>query len=290
MMFAITGISGHVGGTAAQALLDAGHPVRAVLRDHAKAPAWQESGAEIALATFDDADALTAAFTGAEGVYVMVPPDFDPDENFSGATATASAIAEAVRRARPGKVVALSSIGGQHPRDTGLIGQTHILEQALADSPVPLAILRPAWFMENSLWDVGPARESGWMPSFLSPLDRQVPMIATADIGGVVAKTLLESWSGGRVIEIEGPKRYSQDEIAMLLGQALGRGVEARPVPREQWEELFRSQGMQRPQPRIEMLDGFNSGWIDFLPGAAEHVIGPTSFETVLAGLVKQAA
>lgn len=289
-MFAITGISGRVGGTAAQVLLDAGHPVRAVLRDSAKAPAWRGRGAEIALATFDDADALAAAFTGAEGVYVMVPPDFDPDANFSGARATASAIAQAVKRARPGKVVALSSIGGQHPHDTGLIGQIHILEQALADSPVPLAILRPAWFMENSLWDVAPARETGLMPSFLSPLDRQVPMIATADIGDVAAKTLLESWNGRRVIEIEGPRRYSQNEIAMLLGQAIGHKVEARPVPREQWEALFRSQGMQRPQPRIEMLDGFNSGWIDFEQSAREHVIGSTSFETVLAGLVKQAA
>ncbi|GLS20390.1 nucleoside-diphosphate sugar epimerase [Labrys miyagiensis] len=289
-MFAITGISGRVGGTTAQALLDAGHPVRAILRDNAKAPAWRGRGAEIALATFDDADALAAAFTGAEGVYVMVPPDFDPDANFSGARAAASAIAEAVKRARPGKVVALSSIGGQHPHDTGLIGQTHILEQALADSPVPLAILRPTWFMENSLWDVAPARETGWMPSFLSPLDRQVPMIATADIGSVAGKTLLESWSGRRVIEIEGPRRYSQNEIAMLLGQALGRKVEARPVPREQWEALFRSQGMQRPQPRIEMLDGFNSSWIDFEQNAREHLIGSTSFETVLAGLVKQAA
>jgi NAD(P)H dehydrogenase (quinone) len=289
-MFAITGISGRVGGTAAQALLDAGRPVRAVLRDNAKAPAWRGRGAEIALATFDDADALAAAFTGAEGVYVMVPPDFDPDANFSGARAAASAIAEAVKRARPGKVVALSSIGGQQPHGTGLIGQTHILEQALADTQVPLAILRPAWFMENSLWDVAPARDAGWMPSFLSPLDRLVPMIATADIGSVAAKTLLESWSSRRVIEIEGPKRYSQNEIAALLGQALGRKVGAQPVPPEQWEALFRSQGMQRPQPRIEMLDGFNSGWIDFLPDASEHVIGPTSFETVLAGLVKQAA
>jgi NAD(P)H dehydrogenase (quinone) len=289
-MFAITGITGRVGGGTAQALLEAGHTLRAVLRDSQKGAAWQRRDAEIALATFDDADALTRAFSGAEGVYVMVPPDFDPDADFSGAKAAAAAIAEAVRRARPGKVVALSSIGGQHAHGTGLIGQTHILEEALRDCPVPIAILRPTWFMENSLWDVAPARETGRMPSYLSPLDRPVPMIATADIGAVAARTLLDNWSGKRVIEIEGPRRYSQIEIAALLGKALGRPVEAQAIPREEWEGLFRAQGTVRPQPRIEMLDGFNSGWIDFELGAKEHVIAPTSFETVFSELIRQAA
>src|SRR5260370_35324692 len=36
------------------------------------------------------------------------------------------------------------------------------------------------------------------------------------------------------------------------------------PVPRETWESLFKSQGMKNPDPRIQMLDGFNEGWIEF--------------------------
>jgi NAD(P)H dehydrogenase (quinone) len=219
-----------------------------------------------------------------------VPPDFDPDVEFSGARKASSTIAEAVKRARPGKVVALSSIGGQRPSGTGLIGQKHILEQALADCPVPVAILRSTWFMENTLWDIQQARQSGRIPSFLFPLDRPMPMIATADIGRVVAKTLLDSWKGERVLEIEGPQRYSQIEIDGFLSQVLGRKVEADDVPREQWEALYRSQGMQGPQARIDMLDGFNSSWSDFEPGAKEHLFGKTTFEEVLADLVKQAA
>jgi NAD(P)H dehydrogenase (quinone) len=288
-MYAITGITGRVGGAAAQALLDAGHAVRAVVRDKQKAARWQAKGAELALASFDDVEALTQAFSGADGIYIMIPPDFDPDPNFSGARAAATALAEAVSRARPGKVVALSSIGGQRSSGTGLIGQTHILEQALEACPVPVAILRPTWFVENTLWDIAPARETGLMPSFLSPLDRPVPMIATADIGAVAARTLIETWTGKRVIEIEGPRRYSQIDIAALLSKALGRSVEAQLVPHEEWEGRFKGQGMNNPQPRIEMLDGFNSSWIDFVPEVSEHVVSWTAFETVLAELVKQA-
>jgi len=36
------------------------------------------------------------------------------------------------------------------------------------------------------------------------------------------------------------------------------------PVPRETWESLFKSQGMKNRTLRIEMLDGFNEGWIEF--------------------------
>jgi NAD(P)H dehydrogenase (quinone) len=166
----------------------------------------------------------------------------------------------------------------------------HILEEALSTLSIPTAILRPGWFMENSLWDIAPARETGEMASFLHPLDRPYPMVATADIGRVAAETLTQNWTGRRVIEIEGPKAYSQDEIATLLGRALGRNVAARLVPRDEWAARFEAQGTAWPEPRIEMLDGLNSGWIDFEPGKHEHVIGKTPFEAVLAELVKLVA
>ena len=40
--------------------------------------------------------------------------------------------------------------------------------------------------------------------SFLQPLDKPVPMVATADIGREAAKLLQESWTGRRVVELEG--------------------------------------------------------------------------------------
>ncbi|HZZ12017.1 MAG TPA: NmrA family transcriptional regulator, partial [Paraburkholderia sp.] len=150
---------------------------------------------------------------------------------------------------------------------------------------LPTAILRPAWFMENSQWDIGPARETGVMPAFLHPLDRPFPAVATADIGQTVAATLTQSWQGRRVIEIEGPRRTTQHDVAALLGNVLGRAVTAQAVPREQWEALFQSQGTHWPAPRIEMLDGFNAGWIDFEGGENERVTGMTEYRTVLAEL-----
>ncbi|RFU44681.1 NmrA family NAD(P)-binding protein [Paraburkholderia sp. DHOC27] len=289
-MFAISGVSGQVGGAAARALLDAGHQVRAVLRDKSKAAPWLERGAEVAIAEVQDTAALQAAFAGTEGVFVMVPPDFAPQPGYPGARAAAASLTRALAAAKPQRVVALSSIGGQHDSGLGLITQVHILEEALAELSIPTALLRPAWFMENSLWDVGPARATGKMASFLQPLERAYPMIATADIGAVIARTLTQTWQGRRVIEIEGPQRYTQHDIAAALGAALGRTVEPQIVPREQWEALFQSQGTAWPLPRMEMIDGFNSGWIEFeADGVHERVIGETSYKVVMEELVKRA-
>jgi uncharacterized protein YbjT (DUF2867 family) len=287
-MFAITGISGQVGGATARTLLETGHKVRAVVRDKAKASAWEALGAEIAIADLEDAESLTKAFAGVEGAYVMVPPAFAPQPGYPEARKAATTIAAALKAARPGRVVALSSIGGERESGLGLITQVHILEQALAPLDLPVAILRPTWFMENSLWDVAPARDTGKMPSFLQPADRPYPMVATADIGKVAAETLPQSWTGKRVIEIEGPKLYTQNELAGLLGDALGRTVTAQPIPHEDWEGLFKSSGTAWPAPRIEMIDGFNSGWIRFEPEKHEHVVGGTPFEAVLAELVER--
>jgi NAD(P)H dehydrogenase (quinone) len=289
IMFAITGVTGQVGGAAARALLDAGHAVRAVLRDESKAALWTARGAEVAIASFDDADALAAAFSGAEGVFVMIAPNFAPQPGYPNAHAAVAVLKEALAKARPQRVVALSSVGGHRESGLGLITQVHILETALAELPIPTAILRPAWFMENSLWDIAPARETGVMPSFLQPLERAYPMVATADIGRVIADTLAQAWQGRRVIEIEGPQRYTQHEIAALLGGVLGRRVKAQTVPRDQWEALFQAQGTTWPAPRIEMIDGFNSGWIDFERAGNEHVIGATVYQSVLAELAARA-
>jgi NAD(P)H dehydrogenase (quinone) len=70
-MYAVTGITGRVGGVVARTLLDAGLSVRAVVRDDAKSAAWKKRGSEVALAEMNDAEALTAAFTAVDGVFVL---------------------------------------------------------------------------------------------------------------------------------------------------------------------------------------------------------------------------
>jgi NAD(P)H dehydrogenase (quinone) len=288
-MYAIMGITGQIGSAIGRILLAAKQPVRAVVRDAGKGRIWADRGCEIALANIEDTASLTTAFRGAEGVFVLVPPNFDPAPEFPEARAIAAALRTALEAARPARVVYLSTIGAQASQ-SNLLTQHTIIEATISELPTPITFLRPAWFMENSSWDVAPARGQGVIPSFLQPLDKAVPMVATADIGKVAAALLQETWSGHRVVELEGPQRVTPNEIAVTFAKLLGRSVRMEVVPRESWEALFKSQGMRNPIPRIRMLDGFNEGWIEFERGEAGSKKGNESLESVLKSLIEREA
>lgn len=288
-MFAITGITGQVGGVVARLLLASGHDVRAVVRDAAKGEAWAKEGCEVAVADVNDQHALQHAFERTEGVFVLLPPTFDPTPGFPEARKAIASLRAALAAARPKKVVVLSTIGAQATQPN-LLNQLQIMEQELGTLPMPVAFLRAAWFIENAAWDIAPARETGVVPSFLQPLDKLVPMVATAEIGRVAADLLRETWTGRRVIELEGTQRVSPDMIAASLGRLLGRDVRMNIVPRDTWEDLFRSQGMTNPLPRMQMIDGFNEEWICFEGGQNEVRRGRVPLDTVLQSLIEKGA
>ena len=285
-MYAITGITGKVGGHVANGLLEAGKTIRAVVRSSEKGAPWLAKGCEVAIASSTDVDGLRKAFAGAQGVFLMNPPNYDPAPGFPGTRQIIAALLEAIRDARPEKVVFLSTVGG-HVQEFSLLNNSRMTEEALRTLPLPVAFLRAGWFMENASWSVGAARD-GVIPSYLQPLDHPIPMVATTDIGRVAVELLQESWTGTRVVELEGPKRYSANDIARGFGAALGRDVTNESVQRDTWEQEFIAQGMKHPLPRMRMLDGFNEGWIDFESKATVRK-GSTTLESVLAELVAKA-
>src|SRR5580698_1731106 len=116
-MYAITGITGKVGGALAEALLARDQRVRAIVRNADKGDTWRERGCEVALATMQDATSLSAAFEGAHGVFILPPSEFDPSPGFPEAHAVINAVEEALKKVLPPKVVCLSTTGAQasHP-------------------------------------------------------------------------------------------------------------------------------------------------------------------------------
>lgn len=283
-MYAITGITGQVGASLAEALFEAKRSLRAVVRDAAKAQPFVDRGASFAVADLDDTDALAKAFEGAEAVFILLPPTFDPSPGYVESRRTVASIRDALLAARPDRVVALSTIGADAVEDN-LLSQLAHMERELGTLPMPVTFLRAAWFIENAQWDVAMARDEGVIESYLQPLDRRIAMVATKDIGRLAARLLDEPAQGVRVVELEGPERVSPNDIAASLSRALDRDVVARAVPRDAWEARFRAQGMNHPGPRMRMVDGFNEGWIDF---GTSSIKGPTGLDNVIAGLVSR--
>ena len=79
-------------------------------------------------------------------------------------------VVAALKAAKPGKVLCLSTIGADAVHDN-LLTQRTLMETALRGLALPLTLLRPGWFIDNAAWDVGPARDTGLIQSFLLPTD-----------------------------------------------------------------------------------------------------------------------
>ena len=284
-IYAITGITGQVGGTVARTLLSAGNSVRAVVRDANKGAEWKRQGCELAIAEMNDAEALTKAFAGAQAVFILLPPFFAPTPGFPEAKAVIAAVKAAIITSKPAKVVALSTVGAQ-AKQTNLLTQLQLLEQSLSELAMPVAFLRAAWFIDNAAWDIESAKRGGVISSFLQPLNKTWPMVATADVGRVAAELLEQSWTGRKIVELEGPRRISPNDIAATFANVLGRPVRAEAVPRDAWAGLFADRAGGYVEPRIAMLDGFNEGWICFESDEAYTMKGNVALETVLRNLL----
>ncbi len=289
-MYAVMGITGNVGGAVANTLLQHGQKVRGIVRDASKAQAWRDKGVELVTADYDDH--LTAAFTGVEGVFCMIPPNIAPDPGFPDSVARIAAIKQAILAAKPPRVVFLSSIGGEKPSGLGLVTTAHLTEQELGGTGVPTVFLRPGSFMENVLHSLPAARATGMYFAFYQPLDHPLPLVATDDIGRIAAETLLEPWQYNRVIEIAGPAYYSSNDVAAALTNALGRPITPVAVPRETWVDALAQNGIPagHSAPYIEMTDSFNSGWIAFGAPNTEHIKGTIDLATAIKSMTARSS
>lgn len=287
-MYAIMGISGRAGGAVAQNLLDVGQQVRAIVRNSTKGARWQAAGCDVKLADVDDGAALATAFSGCEGAFVMLPPAYDQAPGLAQGHARADAIRNAIVKARPSKVVALSTYGAQVARPN-LFNELGYLEKVLEGVDLPVTILRAAWYMENHEWDVPTAREQGLIRSHLQPLDQPIAMVSTKDVGRMAALLLMEEWSGHRVVELEGPQPVSPQRLAEAFAHGLGKQVRAETVPRETWESGFRNMGINNPEPWMQSLDGTNEGWLTFEGAPDTRRRGLITIDEAIASLLQSA-
>ena len=148
-LYVVTGATGRTGSAVAKTLLDAGKRVRVVVRDESKGEEWVALGAKVAVADFTDHSALSKAFSGADGAYIVSPQQYSSETLFSQAELMAHSIAEAAKVAKLPRLVALSSVGAEQPEGTGWIAMNRKLEESLSVTGIPVTLLRAAYFMEN---------------------------------------------------------------------------------------------------------------------------------------------
>lgn len=283
-LYVVTGASGRTGAAAAQALLNAGMRVRVIVRNKEKGRIWAAQGAEVAVAELTDTSSLSKALIGADGAYIISPPQYNLDNLFELANCMAHSIAEAATKAQLPKLVVLSSIGAEQSSGTGWIAMNRLLEQHLNQTGLSIAYLRAAYFMENWIPLAQVAANQGKLSSFLAPLTQKFPMIATEDVGRIAAEILCENWDGTRIIGLSGPARYSPNDVAMTLAKALEKTITPIEIPESDWIQSISEYGFSTAAiiGFIEMTQGLNSGHISFKNSNTEHRQGIIPLEKIM--------
>lgn len=241
-MYVIMGATGNIGGAAAKDLLERGEDVAVLTRNAAGADAWARDGADVREADAADAASLRAAFgTGARILVVNPPADPSTDVD-TVERATASSILAALEDARAEKVVAVSTYGARQDPHLADLGVLWDLERGLDSLDVPVAVNRGAYYMTN--WDgmLDDARRTGVLSTML-PRDLTIPMVDPIDLGLVASRRLRSGRDDVGVEFVEGPARYTVDDVAEAMGRALDRAITVEVAPRDAWREIFRSIG-----------------------------------------------
>jgi uncharacterized protein YbjT (DUF2867 family) len=285
--YVVTGATGNIGKELTLRLLGAGKKVRAIGRSAERLQPLVDEGAEAAVGSVDDAAFLTGAFSGAAGVFAMIPPSYT-EENFRAyQSRIADAIVAAVRASGVSHVVHLSSLGAHLPSGTGPIAGLHDSEQKLnAVEGLNVVHLRPTFFMENWLSSISTIKDMGVNGSPLRP-DLALPMIATKDIAVVAAEYLLSrDFSGSSVRDLYGPRDYTMVEVTEALGRAIGKpDLQYVQFPYDAAREALLGMGLSASvvDDFVEMDTAMNEGVLAATaPRSAENTT-PTTIEEFAA-------
>jgi uncharacterized protein YbjT (DUF2867 family) len=210
MAIVVSGATGTVGGEVVRQLVAAGAPVRAIVRDPARAALPPE--ADVVVGDLGDPGSVRDAAAGAEAAFVHC--------GYAGVDgALLGLVAAGLER-----VVVLSSSAAPSGDRSNAIARYHIdTEEAVRRSGAAWTFLRPNTFMTNTLRWADQLR-AGDVVRAPFP-DVAVSTIDPADIAAVAVRGLLTDELEGRALRLSGSQALTPGERVALLGRALGRDL-----------------------------------------------------------------
>src|ERR1700680_1426920 len=223
MKFVVTGAAGHVSKPLTELLLKKGHDVTVVGRSPKNLEGLVKLGAKTAIGDVGDVPFLTETFKGADGVYLMLPPMWDSDDQKKQSVRYAENFSSAIRANGVKNAVFLSSYGAHRLDDAGAISAVRLAEVVLNKlDGVNVLSLRAGYFYSNLLLSLDLVKTSGHMGNMFTIPDGTFTVVDTDDIARAAAEALdtlnFEGHSYVYVIS----DLTGTDEIASLIGKEIG--------------------------------------------------------------------
>ena len=224
MKIVLTGSLGHIGRPLTEKLVEKGHSVTVISSNPEKQKDIEALGATAAIGKLQDADFLTATFTGADVVYCMLVGFFNANIDIKTfAENIANNYVQAIRQSGIKRVVYLSTIGAHTDQDNGPLALHYYAENILKKLPsdVGLTFMRPVGFYTNLLGFINTIKTQGVIASNYGADDKK-PWVSPIDIAAAVAEEITTLFVGRKVRYVTS-EEISCNEIASILGAAIGK-------------------------------------------------------------------
>ena len=292
-MIVVTTPTGQIGRQVLDNILDrvpaGAEKVRVIVRDPARLPPRVRERVEVVQGSHDDLDVVTEAFSGADSVFWLVPPNPNAESVQGHILDFVRPVCEAIDSQGVARVVGVSTLGRGITKNAGQVSATFAMDDLIESTGVHYRSLCPPGFMENLLWQVEAIKTQG---VFFSPVsgDRKVATCATRDIAATAATLLLDdSWDGQDSVPILGPDVLSADDQARVMSEVLERPVRFQQVSGEAYEATLMRHGMSRAWARgmVRIAAAAEEG--GDVADRTPRPTAPTSFRQWCEGVLKPA-
>ncbi len=262
MKIAITTPTGKIGSKTVELLLNDGHHDLILLaRNSDKLRDAIDRGAEVREGDMFDQEFVVESTKNVDTLFWIQPGNPKTDDITRDYHKFGDIGAAAIKANNIQRVVLLSSIGGHLGKGVGPVNGFKYVEEKFRETAPNLRILRPTYFMENFYGTLDGIKQAGKVFLPVSG-EAKTSMIATKDIADVAAPILASPFNGTQVVPLHGPRDYSFNEAANIIGKALGHPVTHLQVSAQDALEAMTGMGMSAAMADnlIEMMESIDEG------------------------------
>ncbi|WP_247237442.1 SDR family oxidoreductase [Telluribacter sp. SYSU D00476] len=233
-MILIVGATGALGHEATLQLLDAGYPVRAMVRTPAKAVDLIKQGAEVVQGDLTKPTTIRQACQGVDVVVASAHSLLGRGKYSSDKVDSIGhrSLIDAAKAAGVSQFIytSISGVSPGHPVD--FYRTKYHVEQYLNQSGIPHTILRPSAFMEWHAHNLlGKSILEKGTVTILGRGNTPTNFVAVRDVAYLIRQSIQNPEYYNRIITIGGPSNPTKNEVASLYGRLAGIPPKVKHVP-----------------------------------------------------------
>ena len=242
-MYVITGVNGYIGNLVAEHVLASAGPTEVIVttRSEETAQAWRDRGVDARIASYDDLDALTAAFAGGDRLFMVSGMEAGPKRQQQHRNAVAAATAAGIQH------IVYTSFNGTERDEVNSheVADHKLTERLIQESGATWNVLRNNQYADAMAENpAAMAIVSG--QSIGNGGDGRVGFVARDDVAEVAAAILLGAGEPNTGYDVTGPEALSYAEVGALISELSGAPITVIDLTDDEMYAMWDSLGVPR--------------------------------------------